>query len=93
MLAIELAPVEEGDGSAQTDWKAVFARSDAWVQAAAAFCTAQDPQLDLYGALPNDRRATQPIVFQHRLPIREAAAPAFSTLPAENEVYEPMFHG
>ena len=67
-----------------------------WIQEAAAFCTAQDPQLDLYGALPNDRRSSQPIVFQRRPAIRnadEAPAPAFTTQPAENEVYEPMFHG
>jgi sulfite reductase (NADPH) hemoprotein beta-component len=96
-LSIELAPVvRRRRFRADRPGRRLFAKGDAWIQEAAAFCTAQDPQLDLYGALPNDRRSGQPIVFQRRrrsANAAEATAPAFSSRPAENEVYEPMVHG
>ena len=97
-LAGQLAPVAEGDALPDLDWKGVFAQIDAWVQKAAEFCTAQDPQLDLYGALPNDRRSTQPIVFQRRAPAPARDVPAATNVPAAAaapaaEVYEPMYHG
>jgi sulfite reductase (NADPH) hemoprotein beta-component len=96
-LAAQLAPVADDAPLPDYDWKSVFAAGDAWVQHAAEFSVAQDPQLDLFGALPNDRRPTQPIVFQRRAdanpPARESAnAPSVAAAPAI-EVYEPMYHG
>ncbi len=80
----------EGAANAETDWAAVFAHINAWVHEAAAFCSTQDPQLDLHGALPNDKRAAQPVVFQRRTP--PAAVHLAPVRPAA-EVYEPMYHG
>jgi sulfite reductase (NADPH) hemoprotein beta-component len=98
-FAINLAALEEGaERDPKTDYASIFAAIDRWVRAAAAFCVAKDPQLDLYGALPEQRPA-QPIVFQ-----RKAAAQSVRREPAlataqqmqpqdSGEVYEPMFHG
>ena len=86
----------EGAANAETDWAAVFARINAWVHEAAAFCSAQDPQLDLHGALPNDKRAAQPVVFQRRTPPAVSEHHAYGreapVRPAA-DVYEPMYHG
>ncbi|MEO8133919.1 MAG: nitrite/sulfite reductase [Betaproteobacteria bacterium] len=87
-FAAELTAAAQPD--ATVDRGALFARTDAWVVRAAAFCAAKDPQLDLHGALPGDGRTTQPVVFQRRV----VAAPALPVAAAqEADVYEPMYHG
>ena len=68
-FAVALAPAPEaGAVNPETDWSALFARIDAWVLEAAAFCVAQDSQLDLHGALPNLKHSTQPVVLHRRAP-------------------------
>ncbi|MEP7084417.1 MAG: hypothetical protein ABI854_06730, partial [Betaproteobacteria bacterium] len=79
------------------EWAGVFAGIDVWVREAAAFCAAQDPQLDLHGALPGDnshRRAEQPVVFHRRTPPTLAREGQLRPTPAPAaDVYEPMYHG
>ena len=84
-FAAELVPAD--DAPADADWAALFARINTWVNAAAVFCSAQDPQLDLHGALPDHKRPAQPVVFQRRTPS------AVTTERPAAEVYEPMYHG
>ena len=100
-FALNFAPAaDQAAVQDATEWAGVFAGIDVWVRESAAFCSAQDPQLDLHGALPGDtsenKRAAQPVVFHRRAPPalgreaqhRGAAAPA-----ADADIYEPMYHG
>lgn len=87
-FAVEL--VDAAQPETTVDRTALFARIDAWVKRAAAFCAAQDPQLDLHGALPGDGRPAQPVVFQRRAPVAPRQA---ASATAAVEDYEPMYHG
>ena len=82
------------DPGTDKEWAGIFAGIDVWVREAAAFCSAHDPQLDLHGALPNDGRGAQPVVFHRRPPplLAREAQHRTSAAPAA-DLYEPMYHG
>ncbi len=59
--------------AASADLRALYAPIDRWILAAAEFCVARDPQLDLHGALPLPAQAV-PVAFVRRQPEAVAAA-------------------
>ena len=95
-FAVNFAQAAAGIEQDTAEWAGVFAGIDVWVREAAAFCSAQDPQLDLHGALPNDKRAAQPVVFHRRTPpaLRHGQGREVQSRAATaTDVYEPMYHG